>query len=116
MAHIQLEPASKEIEKCIQDCLDCYDVCIQTEAHCLKMGGKHSEATHIQLLADCARICQVSAEFMLRGSPAAKALCRMCADLCARCAEDCKRFKDDKQMQKCAEVCSACAESCRQMA
>lgn len=115
MAHVQLDPTSAEMQKCIQDCLDCYDICLQTEASCVRKGGKHAEAKHIQLLSDCARICQLSAEFMLRSSQFHAELCRLCAEICAQCAKDCQRFDGDKQMQKCAEVCATCADSCRQM-
>lgn len=115
MAHIQLEPAPAEVQKCIQDCLDCYDVCVQTEAHCVRQGGEHAEPRHIQLLADCARLCQVSAEMMLRGSEFQSAICRVCAEICAKCGKDCERFEGDPQMQKCAEVCMECADSCGKM-
>lgn len=116
MAHVQLEPTSAEMQKCIQDCLDCYDICIQTEARCVKKGGKHADPKHLQLLADCARICQVSAELMLRDSRYHMELCGLCAKACDDCAKACERLDGDAQMRKCAEICATCAESCRAMA
>ena len=59
----------QDMQHCIQECTDCHQVCLRTIQHCLGMGGKHAEQQHIRLMADCAQICAVSADFMLRGSP-----------------------------------------------
>jgi hypothetical protein len=107
---------SQDMQQCIQECLNCHRICLSTVAHCLQMGGRHAEATHITLLLDCAEICQTSANFMLRGSQFHTRTCGVCAEGCARCAEDCARFGDDRMMQECAQACWRCAESCRQMA
>jgi hypothetical protein len=101
---------------CIEECSSCHDICLETFAHCLAMGGKHGEADHLPLLIDCAEICQTSANFMLRRSDLHPHTCAACAAVCERCAQDCARFTDDPAMLACAEACRACAESCRRMA
>lgn len=105
-----------EMQQCIQNCLDCHRICVETAAHCLQVGGTHAEASHITTLLDCAEICQTSANFMLRGSMFHGRTCGVCADVCERCAQECALMTDDAQMQACAEACRRCAESCRQMA
>ena len=107
---------SQDMEKCIQECLGCHSVCLQTVAYCLPMGGRHAEPGHIRLLLDCAEICQTSANFMLRGSDLHGRTCAVCAEVCERCAQDCEQFGDDEQMRACAEACRRCAESCSRMA
>lgn len=107
---------SQEMKQCIQNCLDCHSICLETVTHCLQKGGKHAEAGHIRLLLDCAEICQTSANFMLRGSDLHGRICAACAEICERCAKDCEKFGDDKQMKACAEACRRCSESCRRMA
>ena len=107
---------SPEMQRCIQECLSCHAVCLETVPHCLQMGGEHAQEAHIRLLLDCAEICQTSANFMLRGSELHGRTCAVCAEVCQRCAQDCERFMDDPMMQACAQACRACAESCRQMA
>ena len=108
---------SQEMQACIQACLNCHSLCTQTVTHCLSMGGKHSEVSHIRLLLDCAEICQTSANFMLRGSELHARTCQVCADVCRRCEEDCERIgPDDSQMKECAEACRKCADSCQRMA
>lgn len=106
---------TQEMERCIEECKSCHDVCLETVAHCLEMGGPHAEVNHIRLLLDCAEICQTSANFMIRGSEAHGYTCAACAEICERCARECDRFDDDF-MKQCAEACRRCAESCRQMA
>jgi hypothetical protein len=106
---------SEEVKECIKDSLDCYQICTETTMRSLSMGGKHAEAEHINLLIDCARICNTNADFMLRNSTYYPQTCGICADICDECGDDCDRFEDDF-MKECASVCRRCAESCREMA
>lgn len=56
MAH-HMNHQSQEMQQCIDNCLNCHSLCLQTVGHCLEMGGKHAEAAHILMLLDCAEIC-----------------------------------------------------------
>lgn len=108
---------SREMQECIQNCLNCHAICLETIGHCLAMGGEHAQADHIRLLQDCAQICMTSADFMLRMSEHHPQTCGICADICEACARDCESMADGSDfMQKCADVCRKCAESCRRMA
>lgn len=103
-----------DLTACIEVCSECHDICEQMiYQHCLKLGGKHVEPEHLKLMADCAQICQTSADFMLRGSPRHQMTCGICAEICTACADDCERIGE---MEECVEVCRRCAESCREMA
>ena len=106
---------SDEVRECLKDSLDCYQTCTETAARCLTMGGKHAEYEHLNLLMDCARICNTNADFMLRNSTYYPQTCGITADICDECADTCDRFEDDF-MKECASVCRRCAESCREMA
>lgn len=107
---------SEQKRQCIQDCLDCYRVCLETAAHCLQQGGEHAEAARIQLLLDCAEASQTCASFLLRGSEVHGRLCGICVEVAEQCAQACDELQDDAQMQACAETCRRCAQSCRRMA
>ena len=114
MSHHQM---SQDMQQCIEHCTRCHQVCLQTIQHCLGMGGMHAEQSHIRLLADCAQICSINADFMLRDSPLHARTCAICAEVCQHCAADCDRFGGgDPQMKLCADTCRHCAESCRKMA
>ncbi|MGD6852976.1 MAG: four-helix bundle copper-binding protein [Candidatus Bathyarchaeia archaeon] len=106
---------SEEVRECLKDSLECYQSCTETTLRCLSMGGKHAEADHINLLLDCAKICSINADFMLRNSTYYPQTCGICADICDECADNCDRFDEDF-MKECASVCRRCAESCREMA
>lgn len=107
---------SGEMEACIQNCLDCYKICSQLLSHCLEKGGKHADPQHIKLLEDCAKICNISADFMLRNSAYYSSLCEVCAEICIACAESCEAIADDEMMKQCVDICKKCASSCEKMA
>jgi hypothetical protein len=115
MAHAQ--QMTSEMRECIQNCLDCYSICLETAQHCLMMGGKHADPRHIGLMKACAEICQTSAAFMLSASEFHSRVCGVCAEVCRACEQSCSSMADgDETMRRCAEVCRRCAESCQTMA
>jgi hypothetical protein len=107
--------AGSQMKECIDACLSCGAVCMETIRHCLEMGGKHAEAQHITIMMDCAEICQTSANFLLRGSAAHVETCSTCAAVCRACEESCRQIGGDT-MSRCADECAKCAESCERMA
>lgn len=109
-------PLSEEMRACAQLCGDCRAICIETSAHCLEMGGRHAQAAHLNLLLNCAEICETSSSFLLRSSLLHTATCRACAEVCGECARSCRGIGSDATMLRCAEICERCAESCFQMA
>ena len=109
--------SSDEMRACASLCLDCYAACVECQAHCMAMGGTHTDPAHLGAMADCAKLCEMSANFMLRSSELHPAVCGVCADACDRCAKSCERLGGgDEMRQRCAEACRRCAESCRTMA
>lgn len=112
MVHQTLQ--SSDMQRCIEDCKQCHDLCLRTAmTFCLQEGGKHTEQDHFRLMINCAEICQTSANFMLSNSPFHGAVCTACADVCAACAESCEQIGD---MDECARICHVCAQSCGEMA
>ena len=103
------------IEQCIENCLRCHRICLETAARHLQ-GEAQIDPAHLRLLLDCAEICQTSANFMIRGSDLHGETCGACAAICERCADECDRHGDDPHMAACAEICRRCAETCREMA
>ena len=109
MAHV-----GKELDDCIEACGTCHNVCLETSKHCLEIGGRHAEASHITLLRDCAEICRTSTDLMLAGSLYVHQICDLCAQICDDCEQGCGEFSEDF-MKRCAETCRKCAETCREM-
>lgn len=107
---------TSDMRECIQNCLDCHAACVETAMHCLMRGGEHAEPGHQRILADCAQICAISADFMLRGSPDHLRTCDVCAELCRKCADGCERMAEgDDTMRRCVEACRRCAKTCERM-
>lgn len=105
---------SPQVQKCIDDCLACYQACLSTAmGHCLEVGGAHVEKDHMTLMMACAEICRTAAHFMLIGSDHHPHICVECAEICDQCARDCKRLSG---MELCVAACERCAASCREMA
>ena len=104
------------MQTCIQNCLDCFQECSHLIDHCLQKGGIHADPKHIKLLNDCAKICNLSADFMLRHSDYHDVTCKSCAEICIACAESCEAMAEqDEMMKACAQVCRKCAASCEEM-
>lgn len=109
----QIDP---KIKRCLDDCAKCYQLCVMTIRHCSQMGGVHVMPRHIALLQDCAEICKLSENFILRNSEHAKCVCDECAIICGECADSCEKVDPrDTEMIACAKMCRECATSCKEM-
>jgi hypothetical protein len=116
MPHLMPSHVSNETQSCINECLACYEACEATFAHCIVLGGKHAEPTHLRLLIDCSRVCSAAADFMLRGSDFDQDLCEVCAEICRQCAENCEQIDPtDEMMRECAGQCRTGAAACERM-
>lgn len=113
-----LEHASlgnRDLEPSVIACTECHGSCLSVLAHCLQMGGDHAAPEHVRLLLDCAELCSVTADFMLRGSVFGNSAAELCAAVCRACAADCDRFADDAEMRSCAQACRKCADACERV-
>ena len=98
-----------QMQDCIDDCLNCHTVCLDTAMRMLQKGGEHS--SYVISLLDCSEICLTSAHFMLRNSPLYGYTCQACTQICSHCAEMCFQAGEND----CGNACRASAESCQQM-
>jgi hypothetical protein len=102
-----------EMKKCIEACERCHNICTQAAfRECLELGEKHVEPLHFRLMSDCSEICNLTANFMLRGSYFHAQSCQFCAAICEACAQSCQQIGN---MTECVNACRHCAETCRQM-
>ena len=68
-------------ESCIDICIKSHQMCLETARYCFEKGGDHVAPTHLALLLDCAEMCQMTANSLMRRSPQHGAICGACADL-----------------------------------
>jgi hypothetical protein len=107
-----LNQSSAEMQTCINDCYDCHSVCLETIVYCMQKGGRYIEESFFLLLQDCAEICIVNGNLILRHSALQEQVGEACVRICEACAEACDGFSDDPLMKACAMACLHCAESC----
>ena len=101
------------MQNCIDACRRCHQVCLEmATTHCLELGGKHVEPSHLRLMFDCAEICQTTINFMVSQSEFHTALCVVCADICEACAESCEEVGE---MDDCVKACHECMHECLSM-
>jgi hypothetical protein len=100
----------------VQACRECQSACLEMVSYCVRMQGYYAELGHVRLLEDCARICEMTVDFVLRGSEMRGGLLAMCAEICQRCARDCTRFDYDQRLLACAAACERCADACLPLA
>jgi hypothetical protein len=98
-------------EACIEACRECQAACLELLAYSVRMQGYYSELGHVRLLQDCAKACETTVDFLLRGSEIRNGMLALCADLCRRCARDCQRFDYDQRLLDGAATCLRCAET-----
>lgn len=96
----------------IQRALECHCACSEAINHCLERGGRLASKPLPLSLIDCAQICQLTADLLLRGSPLRHLMTSICVKACERCAQQCDRLEDDDVLQQCAAACRRCAEAC----
>ena len=113
-----MQATNPVVQRAIDDCKECHAICVQTIQYSGKLGGPYVAPDYLRLLEDCAQLCQLSEDFMLRDSPFSATTCTVCAEVCDQCAVACDQVGrgTDAQLRACADQCRRCAGSCRQMA
>lgn len=100
-------------DSCIQISLECYRLCLETFNYCLKQGGKHLAPPHLAILIDCAHICRINADFLIRSSLFQLDLNKLSATLCLQCADSCDAVDPyDPKLRRCSALCRDYADAC----
>lgn len=80
--------------------------------------GRGRPVLHVRArcITDCAKICRLSSDLLLRSSQFADNLCALWATVCDACPDSCDLLDPkDEYMKECSTACMRCAESCRAM-
>jgi hypothetical protein len=114
-ARAQLSPEQQKANKAVVACLGTKNVCLQTQRYCLTKGGKLVDPTFINQLQDCAAVCDLTANAVLRESALKSDLAKLCNQTCQTTVKACEQFKDDPQVQMCTQYAQASAQSCQEI-
>lgn len=100
-------------QSCIDACVACAEACDHCAEACEREDPKMM-ARCISLNRDCAAMCRLAADFMVRNSEFVDLICQDCAEICEVCSDECATH-DQEHCQDCAEACLKCAEECLKM-
>jgi len=107
---------TKAHTECLEACGDCAKTCDMTFHHCVKevAAGKGEHAKALQLVADCAGFCSLSACMIAKSSPLMGYSCMACAEACKTTAAEVTKF-DQPEMKKAVAALKRCEDSCLAM-
>jgi hypothetical protein len=109
--HLTATRAGERFATAIEATTDCHQACIEALSYGLQQKGESAHLLHARLMLDCAQVCDVTRDMMLRSSDFAHQMASLCAEVCERCAASCERL--GAGMGACADACRGCAEACR---
>jgi hypothetical protein len=90
---------------------ECHDMCTKNLASFEQKGGKYADPARLNLMRDCAKICELNADFLSRKSAYADDTGKLCAQICNDCAKKCEELKDSS-LKDCIALCRECATAC----
>lgn len=101
-----------DTQQCIDNCLECHRVCLETALHCFQR-NQYLGRGFTSLLLGCSQICAINADLVEHYGGCHANICAECADICTECAAECERLADgDPQMLRCAKLCRRAAYFC----
>ena len=109
---------SREMEEAIPDCLECHRICVRTFAHLLTLeaDAELADPEQLNLLLDCADMCRMCADYLLRISEFHVRAADLCCDICRRCEQLCELPSgEDPIVLECVSICARCANSCKRV-
>jgi hypothetical protein len=109
--HLTATRAGERFATAIEAATDCHQACIEALSYGLQQKGESAHLLHSRLMLDCAQVCDVTRDMMLRSSDFAHQMAALCAEVCERSAASCDRLGEG--MDTCAGACRRCAEACR---
>ena len=101
-----------KMRDCLTACSECRTMCLQTVQMCLEKGGKLADAKMNTLLAECAQLCQMTADMAATGSARVTPIAEACAKHCDDCSRACDAL-NPSALRECAAALRQCAAACR---
>jgi hypothetical protein len=96
---------------CASLCKQCSEMCAKNLDYFKKKGGKYTEASRVNTMKDCVKICDTNHDFKTRQSANSAEVDKACGVICKKCAQVCTDLKDPK-LKDCIEMCSKCGTAC----
>jgi hypothetical protein len=78
--------------------------CHAAFAYCASEANEIRDLSDLLCLADCAQICTITAEFIMRGSIYSDTIRDACLQMCMDAAKTCEAYPNDEVLSACADV------------
>lgn len=93
------------LEACAWSCRKSADACLGGSDP-----GKFAES--IRLVVECAKLCEITAGYLDKGSAFQDEMLRICAEACDNCRNECERHMQWRHFRECADASGRCETAC----
>jgi hypothetical protein len=104
-----------DIAKTSNECKRCITACESAIKYGDDKGTKFKETNHMRALRDCVKACQLSEDYLNRGSELNKDAAKLSIQACNKAAISCESLGNDLQMKATADDCRRCAEALKKV-
>jgi hypothetical protein len=106
---------SPEDQKAAVDCTNAHNIALQTFHYCQTMGGGFVDPENLNVLQDCAELCELMDSFILRQSRLKADLSELCFRACDACVKLAEKFSSDEQMKTLFQYAKIASESVKKV-
>lgn len=106
---------SADVAKTANECKRCITACETAIKYGDDKGAKFAESNHMRALKDCVKACQLSEDYLNRGSALNKDAAKLSIQACNKAAISCESLGNDLQMKATADDCRRCAEALKKV-
>jgi uncharacterized protein YdbL (DUF1318 family) len=104
-----------DVAKTANECKRCITGCQTAIKYGNDKGAKYKEINHMRALKDCVAACQLSEDYLNRGSELNKDAAKLSIQACNKAAISCESLGNDNQMKATADDCRRCAEALKKV-
>lgn len=100
----------------IQVLQNCAAICEYTRSEILRTEDARNRKKQLKLLDDCMDICNLTAKSIKRQSENSNSFALLCAQICEDCGIHCLHEQPDALSHRCGQICLDCSIECRNYA
>ena len=108
----ELDPSEQQAAV---DCTNAHNIALQTFHYCEAMGGNFSDPENLNVLQDCADLCELMDSFILRQSRLKADLSELCFRACDSAVKLAEKFSSDDQMKILFQYAKVASESVKKV-
>jgi hypothetical protein len=108
MERVWTSPEKGPLEEVLEACAKS---CRKSAEACLRESDANELAECVRLEFECAKICEIAALYLDKGSVLQDELLYLCAEACDKCGSECEKHFIRHSLE-CANACRRCGRAC----